>query len=100
MRDRCPIGRLIDPGPQAKRGAAVVIAFGACSPGCGNGTAGNAVVKMTATYVDSVVHVDPHVTEVPLTLAVRNEGNVDLRIESIDGGCRCRKVDKALSLRL
>ncbi len=33
--------------------------------------------------------------QLPLTLAVKNEGTIPIKVFDVDGGCACRKVDKS-----
>ncbi len=73
--------------------AALLLVCLAGLSGCGK--ISRPVLKITAAYEKPVAYIDPSTHELPMTMVVRNEGNQDVRVLKIDGGCTCRKVDES-----
>ncbi len=51
------------------------------------------VVKLSAAFKDTYILTQPNATTT-MALYLRNDGNHRVRIERIDGGCACRRVDQ------
>jgi hypothetical protein len=53
------------------------------------------IAKISAAFKDGRVITDPADKEFRLDLIMRNDGNVPLTINSVNGGCSCRRVDQS-----
>jgi len=72
----------------------VVAACLGAAPGCGT-VVGPPIAKLSGVFAPDAVLYDLDQFEIPLTLVVRNDGNVTLNLLKADGGCSCRKIDAA-----
>ncbi len=72
-----------------------VLVFAVLCGTSGCGYVGDPVVKLTASYKDTFVYINPRTHELPMTLVVLNSGNQAIRLSGADGGCSCRKVDQS-----
>jgi hypothetical protein len=83
-----------------KRRQSVWIVFCILSCGCTgrhdkpSKVAVNRALLETRFTVDTVL-VEPEVTSLPLVMAIRNAGVFAVRVNRVNGGCTCRKVDQA-----
>ena len=77
-----------------RRRAAALLLIGLVGAG-GCGVGADPVVKLTGAFTETRLVYDAGLPAVPLTMVLRNEGNIPLRIFKVDGGCSCRQVDHA-----
>jgi hypothetical protein len=61
--------------------------------GCGKPT--QPIAKIAGAYDNPIVYLPAAHSAIDMQLALRNDGNVSLRLEKVDGGCTCRKVDQS-----
>ena len=85
-------GLLVTLVVRKRRAAALLIALLALT-GCGSKA--TRVVKLNGAFLETRFVYDASRPTVPLTMVLRNEGTVPLRVLTASGGCACRKVDQA-----
>jgi hypothetical protein len=76
-----------------KSRALVLLAVIVPMPGCGAKTP--PAVRLGAGFARDRFIYDARGPELPIDLVVRNEGNVPVRIISVNAGCSCRQVDQS-----
>ena len=64
-------------------------------PNLGCGSRGRVVVKLTAAFSKPTFLYDGRPLALPMTLIAKNEGNQEIEIRRVDGGCTCRTVDQS-----
>jgi hypothetical protein len=71
----------------------LVVGFIVVVAGCGKPP--RPIAKIASAYDNPFVYLPATQYVTDMLLVLRNDGNVTLRVEKVDGGCTCRKVDQS-----
>ena len=71
----------------------VMIGLGTSLTGCVNSQ--SPAIKLTGSLKETRVLLKSTVRNLPVTLVVRNDGNIPIKLFSANGGCSCRKVEQS-----
>jgi hypothetical protein len=66
--------------------------IGLCGSGCGH--VGQPIIKLSAAFERPTFLYEGGPKALPMTLIVRNDGNLPVHIFSANGGCTCRRIDQ------